>query len=156
MYIYIYICVCVCVYKYVCVCICECKIMCVFVCIHVCVCVCVCVHNQTVSLSISCHLFITGIGYGMVLISGIVCIYYNIIITWTIFYLIHSFFPVLPWSTCNNWWNTDKCALRTPDGVFMVNGSQVATYNASSNQYGPVNASLLNDTKLVTPSEFWK
>ncbi|KAK2164944.1 hypothetical protein LSH36_57g04098 [Paralvinella palmiformis] len=100
--------------------------------------------------------FFKGIGYGMVLISGIVCIYYNIIITWTIFYLIHSFFPVLPWSTCDNWWNTDKCALRTRDGIFMINDTQIAIHNSSSGEYGRVNASLLNGTKLVTPSEeFW-
>lgn len=49
----------------------------------------------------------------MVVISGLVCVYYNIIITWTFYYFFHSFFPTLPWSTCENSWNTDACALKT-------------------------------------------
>ena len=50
-----------------------------------------------------------GLGYGMVLISGIVCIYYNVIITWTLYYMYLTFRSVLPWSTCGNWWNTVNC-----------------------------------------------
>ena len=63
-------------------------------------------------ISFSLNLF-AGIGYGMVIISGIVCVYYNIIITWTFYYFFHSFFPTLPWSTCENWWNTERCALKS-------------------------------------------
>ncbi|XP_059150795.1 sodium- and chloride-dependent glycine transporter 1-like isoform X2 [Physella acuta] len=50
-----------------------------------------------------------GIGYGMVIVSGLVCIYYNVIIAWNFFYLFNSFYPVLPWSHCDNWWNTEHC-----------------------------------------------
>lgn len=42
-----------------------------------------------------------GIGVGMVIISAIVCIYYNMIIAWTFFYTFASFQKVLPWSNCN-------------------------------------------------------
>ncbi|GFR60769.1 transporter, partial [Elysia marginata] len=55
-----------------------------------------------------CPLF-KGIGYGMVIISGIVCVYYNIIITWTFYYLFAAMRSTLPWSTCGNWWNTPQC-----------------------------------------------
>ena len=54
-------------------------------------------------------LIATGIGYGMVIISAIVCIYYNMIIAWTLHYFFNSFLAVLPWSTCNNEWNTERC-----------------------------------------------
>ena len=60
---------------------------------------------------------VSGIGYGMVIISGIVCIYYNIIITWTLYYLFNSFYPELPWSSCGNPWNTELCATYQPDPV---------------------------------------
>ncbi|XP_041376368.1 sodium- and chloride-dependent glycine transporter 1-like isoform X2 [Gigantopelta aegis] len=55
-----------------------------------------------------CPLF-KGVGYGMVIVSGMACIYYNAVLTWVIYYLVNSFSPVLPWSTCGNWWNTDTC-----------------------------------------------
>ncbi|XP_013384850.1 sodium- and chloride-dependent glycine transporter 1 isoform X2 [Lingula anatina] len=61
-----------------------------------------------------------GIGWGMVIVSGIVCIYYNIIITWTLYYLLMSFQAVLPWSHCNNDWNDENCALwhkRSPNAT---------------------------------------
>ena len=58
-----------------------------------------------------------GIGYAMFLMSGLVSIYYNMILAWGLFYLftsgkslVLSWFSVestLPWSSCENWWNTD-------------------------------------------------
>lgn len=50
-----------------------------------------------------------GIGYAMVIISIYVCIYYNMILAYTIFYLFASFSKVMPWSDCDNYWNTDTC-----------------------------------------------
>ncbi|XP_065315007.1 sodium- and chloride-dependent glycine transporter 2-like isoform X1 [Gordionus sp. m RMFG-2023] len=38
-----------------------------------------------------------------------VSIYYNMILAWTLFYLVNSFTAVLPWSHCDNWWNTANC-----------------------------------------------
>lgn len=48
-----------------------------------------------------------GLGYAMFLMSGLVGVYYNMILAWALFYLIQSFTTVLPWSSCDNWWNTD-------------------------------------------------
>ncbi|KAK6172241.1 hypothetical protein SNE40_015946 [Patella caerulea] len=50
-----------------------------------------------------------GVGIGMVMVSTIVCVYYNVIIAWTLYYLVVSFQAILPWSNCNNEWNTDYC-----------------------------------------------
>ena len=58
-------------------------------------------------------MFLTGVGFGMVIISGIVCVYYNVIIAWTVYYFVLSFSWELPWSTCNNDWNTDYCYTRS-------------------------------------------
>ncbi|UYV62208.1 hypothetical protein LAZ67_1008228 [Cordylochernes scorpioides] len=55
-----------------------------------------------------CPLF-KGLGYGMVVISGIVCIYYNVIISWTLFYIYKSLAAVVPWASCGNPWNTEAC-----------------------------------------------
>ena len=87
-----------------------------------------------------CPLF-KGVGMGMVIVSAIVCIYYNVIVAWTIYYLFMSFRTVLPWSHCQNTWNTEHCV----DGL----GD---TLNKT------INATMGNSSeKLTTASEeFWE
>ncbi|GIY45994.1 sodium-dependent proline transporter [Caerostris darwini] len=52
-----------------------------------------------------CPLF-AGLGYGMVIVSGTVMLYYNMIIAWTIFYMIASWNSRLPWEHCAPEWST--------------------------------------------------
>ncbi|GBL75721.1 Sodium-dependent proline transporter [Araneus ventricosus] len=52
-----------------------------------------------------CPLF-TGLGYGMVIVSGTVMLYYNMIIAWTIFYMFASWNTQLPWEHCKPEWST--------------------------------------------------
>ncbi|KAM9812598.1 sodium- and chloride-dependent GABA transporter 2-like [Syngnathus typhle] len=50
-----------------------------------------------------------GIGYGgqlILLYSGVT---YMIILAWALLYLVFSFNSLLPWSTCDNYWNTADC-----------------------------------------------
>lgn len=51
----------------------------------------------------------TGIGAGMVIVSALVAIYYNMIIAWAIYYLFASFTTDLPWAYCGNW-SSPLCA----------------------------------------------
>ncbi|XP_037091264.1 sodium- and chloride-dependent GABA transporter 2-like [Pollicipes pollicipes] len=50
-----------------------------------------------------------GVGYGMVMVSFLVVCYYNLIMTWTIFYTVASFRSTLGWSSCANDYNTENC-----------------------------------------------
>jgi len=43
-----------------------------------------------------------GLGYGMLIISFLVVIYYNMIIAWTIYYTFAGFTSELPWKYCGN------------------------------------------------------
>ncbi|GFQ99977.1 sodium-dependent proline transporter [Trichonephila clavata] len=52
-----------------------------------------------------CPLF-SGLGYGMVIVSGTVMLYYNMIIAWTIFYMFASWNSRLPWEHCAPEWST--------------------------------------------------
>ena len=52
---------------------------------------------------------ISGIGVASLVVIGLTNIYYNVILAWAFYYLFHSFTSVLPWSHCNNVWNTDQC-----------------------------------------------
>lgn len=51
-----------------------------------------------------------GVGYGMVIASAYVGIYYNVIIMYTIYYMCASFTSVLPWTHCDEYWNTKYCS----------------------------------------------
>ncbi|XP_029926800.1 sodium- and chloride-dependent GABA transporter 2-like isoform X2 [Myripristis murdjan] len=57
-----------------------------------------------------CPLF-GGLGYAsqMMILHG--CVYYIVILAWALFYLAYSFQAELPWSHCNNTWNTNACVL---------------------------------------------
>lgn len=89
-----------------------------------------------------------GIGYGMVIVCSIVCVYYNVIIAWTLYYFTLSFSWELPWSTCNNTWNTDLCFRRN-------SSSNVSMYLADKSD--DLNITNLTAKHLRTPSEeFWE
>ena len=46
------------------------------------------------------HPYLGGVGYGSVMISLLVCVYYNMIIAWCFYYLFMSFQDPLPYSVC--------------------------------------------------------
>ncbi|ESO93994.1 hypothetical protein LOTGIDRAFT_205669 [Lottia gigantea] len=102
-----------------------------------------------------------GVGYGMVIISGIVCIYYNIIIAWTLYYLFTSMQTTLPWSNCDNEWNTEFCALRGTENSSAWSNSSLFS---NLSEFGGYNASALslasnlttNITKIPPSQEFWQ
>jgi len=50
-----------------------------------------------------------GLGYGMLCITGYVAVYYNVIISWCIFYTFAGFSSRLGWEDCDNWYNTVDC-----------------------------------------------
>lgn len=43
------------------------------------------------------------------MVSFLVCVYYNIIIAWCLYYLFLSMAKDVPWKSCGNWWNSPKC-----------------------------------------------
>ncbi|XP_034255510.1 sodium-dependent dopamine transporter isoform X1 [Thrips palmi] len=50
-----------------------------------------------------------GIGYAVALIAFYVDFYYNVIIAWALRFFFASFTSLLPWTTCDNPWNTPYC-----------------------------------------------
>ncbi|KPP75498.1 sodium-dependent dopamine transporter-like [Scleropages formosus] len=74
-----------------------------------------------------CPIF-KGVGFTVILISLYVGFYYNVIISWALFYLFSSFTGDLPWVHCNNTWNSPNC-------------SELWTFNTT-----------LNDTHRSTPA----
>ncbi|XP_039292530.1 sodium-dependent serotonin transporter [Nilaparvata lugens] len=50
-----------------------------------------------------------GVGYAICLMDVYMGMYYNTIIGWAVYYLFASFRSELPWTSCNNPWNTLNC-----------------------------------------------
>jgi len=68
-----------------------------------------------------------GIGYGMVIISAVVSIYYNMIIAYAMYYMLVSFVYMdggLPWESCENDWNTKKCRYEAMPKMVELNQTQ--------------------------------
>ncbi len=89
----------------------------------------------------------------MVIISAIVCIYYNVIIAWTLYYFYRSFTWVLPWSHCKNEWNSPACVRRENITENVTEVIKLQLGNSSDV------VDLLEKSKLQlrTPSEeFWE
>uniref|UniRef100_F7CIM7 Transporter n=1 Tax=Equus caballus TaxID=9796 RepID=F7CIM7_HORSE len=91
-----------------------------------------------------------GVGYGMMVVSTYIGIYYNVVICIAFYYFFSSMTHVLPWAYCNNPWNTPDCT-GVLDASNLTNGSRPATL--------PSNLShLLNHSlQRTSPSEeYWR
>ncbi|XP_067866430.1 sodium- and chloride-dependent GABA transporter 1 isoform X2 [Heterodontus francisci] len=76
------------------------------------------------SLAKICPL-LKGVGIATVAISFVMCTYYNLIISWAIYYLINSFQSPLPWHSCNNTWNIlETCTDSITTNNMTVSASQ--------------------------------
>ncbi|XP_073695831.1 sodium- and chloride-dependent GABA transporter ine [Garra rufa] len=65
--------------------------------------------GPVLALAKACPL-LKGVGMATVAISFIMCTYYNVIITWALYYMFSSFRSELLWENCNNTWNTANCS----------------------------------------------
>uniref|UniRef100_A0A8C9XRN0 Transporter n=1 Tax=Sander lucioperca TaxID=283035 RepID=A0A8C9XRN0_SANLU len=65
-----------------------------------------------------------GVGIASVAISFIMCTYYNVVITWALYYLFSSFQAPLPWQNCNNTWNTPNCTNLATNSSYSSTASQ--------------------------------
>ncbi|XP_055772694.1 sodium- and chloride-dependent betaine transporter-like [Salvelinus fontinalis] len=104
-----------------------------------------------------CPMF-EGVGIASQVIVAYLNIYYIVVLAWGLFYLFNSFRNPLPWSTCDNEWNTENChnlssMLLNPhlsqldsDWSFLHNQTDYNDYNMLSNE----------TMKITSPEEeFW-
>ncbi|XP_071446394.1 sodium-dependent serotonin transporter-like [Hetaerina americana] len=93
-----------------------------------------------------------GIGYAICIIDTYMGMYYNTIIGWAVYYLFASFRYELPWTTCNNTWNTPNCVPITAANLSSVSVSPakeffersvLESYRADGlDRMGPIKGSL--------------
>lgn len=102
-----------------------------------------------------------GIGYAMFLMSTLVGVYYNMILAWSLFFLLHSFTGDLPWTRCDPAWSTELCRFHDSknctdhSGVMMYNGTcfTQAEHNISNEDFEGLR-SLKHNTKAPADEFF--
>ncbi|XP_074640098.1 sodium- and chloride-dependent creatine transporter 1-like [Tubulanus polymorphus] len=78
-----------------------------------------------------------GIGASNVVIVCFMNVYYIVILTWSVYYCVFAFNSVLPWSNCDNYWNTDACSHRIVAlNCSMTDGSVNSTCELQKNITG--------------------
>ncbi|XP_067581957.1 sodium- and chloride-dependent glycine transporter 1 isoform X5 [Pseudorca crassidens] len=91
-----------------------------------------------------------GVGYGMMVVSTYIGIYYNVVICIAFYYFFSSMTPVLPWAYCSNPWNTPDCA-GVLDASNITNGSRPPTLP------GNLSHALNHTLQRTSPSEeYWR
>jgi len=75
-----------------------------------------------------CSPISTGVGVGMLVVSLIVAIYYNVIMAYSIIYVGVSFRGItdpqgLPWSYCGEWWGADQNCITRANISELVNAT---------------------------------
>ncbi|XP_063596316.1 sodium- and chloride-dependent glycine transporter 1-like isoform X2 [Penaeus indicus] len=94
-----------------------------------------------------CPLF-QGIGYAMFMISFYIGCYYNVVLSWTIYYIYSSFTHTLPWTSCNDEWRSEFCKefnsrnCTLAGGLMNVTGNCVFPDMVTADEWNALNKSL--------------
>lgn len=102
--------------------------------------------------------FFQGVGITMVIVSTLVCIYYNVIVAYALYYLFASFTKVLPWSYC----------FEGAEGVCSTHHTGICNVTSGSNSTVAVNLtwvkannetcisnSTILDSGTLLSKEYW-
>ncbi|KAK6620008.1 hypothetical protein RUM44_006408 [Polyplax serrata] len=82
-----------------------------------------------------------GIGYATTIICFLLNVYYIVILAWAIHFFFNSFRAVLPWSSCDNWWNTPSCIV----------GSEAKALREGTNS-----TEVLGEKRVDAIVEYWE
>ena len=97
------------------------------------------------------HHHVIGVGYASTVILFWLNVYYIVVLAWGALYLFYCFCYIgydLPWTTCNNDWNTPRCYANfstDPDARFF-----------SAPSGGGPNRSVLQHAPVDPATEFWE
>lgn len=85
-----------------------------------------------------------GVGFLMLVVFFLCCVYYNVIIVWCLYYMFKLFVSIVLWVNCDNWWNMFSCVFFKK----LING--VINNGGLVNNIGFMNLILcINDIVLI-------
>jgi len=99
-----------------------------------------------------------GIGWGMIVCTGLVSTFYNMVFAWSLFYTFSSFTSELPWASCNHTYNSPNCytfeqnALCRAQGQYYHTGDchNISQFCAIDDlQYFNASHCLSNDNEVI-------
>ena len=111
-----------------------------------------------------------GIGWASVIIVQFLNIYYIVILGWALFYMFASFTSKLPWSSCDNDWNTANCvssmdaektAVESAVNSSGVNATVIPTTGtpimmANMSNFSTVPTAIASAAKVSAAQEYWE
>ncbi|XP_021182838.3 sodium- and chloride-dependent glycine transporter 1 [Helicoverpa armigera] len=68
-----------------------------------------------------------GAGYAVVILNVIAVVYFSSIMSYPVLYMYHSMSSPLPWQSCGNSWNTDKCTEISGNSSFFSSNGTITT-----------------------------
>ncbi|VDI36214.1 solute carrier family 6 (neurotransmitter transporter, GABA) member 1 [Mytilus galloprovincialis] len=95
-----------------------------------------------------------GVGYASAVMAAWLNCYYIVILAWAVYYLFRSFTSILPWSTCDNEWNTASCIAKYQKLANCTNGTTWTVGMNMSSNMSECSTNGLNSTSPVR--EFWE
>ena len=62
------------------------------------------------------------------MIAFYVAFYYNVIIAWSMYFLVASLTTQLPWTSCDNHWNTAACTINNYTAALLGRNHTVSNH----------------------------
>ncbi|XP_055338317.1 sodium- and chloride-dependent GABA transporter 2-like [Paramacrobiotus metropolitanus] len=107
-----------------------------------------------------------GVGYGTTLMAGWLNVYYIVVLSWGLLYLFYTLYYIrydVPWSTCDNAWNTPNCSVSLLEKSNETKSFLENVHNVADNVTRPFLNRLesaqqtpANQSKVDPTTEFWE
>ena len=123
--------------------------------------------HESTTFSNYVYLFVdkTGIGIAMLVVTTYFCLYYNLLITYILYYMYWSFWNPLPWTGCDNPWNTENCyesLTRSHSNLTVAEYNETTTTEIMVTEVsmvtGDFNTTIngTEDKRVRASEEFWR